>query len=255
MIDAHTHLERGPLTLEYVKEFVDSAIKNNIDTLHILDHTHRFIEFKPIYENYRFLHEQDNWLNGDNKFTDSIQDYIKLIEECKKISFPIEVKFGLEVCYQDAEKEKIKQLLSNYQYDFVIGSIHAVDYRIFDCSFSKEVLWNVLPVDEIYKKYFEQEYSLIESDLFTQIGHPDQIKMLDIYPSYDLTPYYEEFAVLAKEHNINVEANTGSHYRYGHSDIGLNKDFLDILKKYDCKIITASDAHSPEDVGKLINKL
>lgn len=46
-IDGHMHLENGPLTKEYVLQFVEEAQKKGIDEIQILDHTHRFIEFEP----------------------------------------------------------------------------------------------------------------------------------------------------------------------------------------------------------------
>ena len=52
-----------------------------------------------------------------------------------------------------------------------------------------------------------------------------------------------------------MENNTGIHYRYGHEDMGTNPVFLDILKSNGVKIMTASDAHKPEDVGKLIKEI
>lgn len=59
MIDGHMHLENGPLTKEYVLEFVEEAHKKGIDKIQILDHTHRFIEFEPIYMELKD-YEQDN---------------------------------------------------------------------------------------------------------------------------------------------------------------------------------------------------
>ena len=50
MIDGHMHLENGPLTKEYVYEFIDEAILKGIDEIQILDHTHRFKEFEKCYE-------------------------------------------------------------------------------------------------------------------------------------------------------------------------------------------------------------
>ena len=46
MIDAHTHLENGDLSVEYVCKFIDAAKEKGITHLQILDHTHRFFEFK-----------------------------------------------------------------------------------------------------------------------------------------------------------------------------------------------------------------
>ena len=50
MIDGHVHLERGPLRREYVEEFIEEAQRKGIDELQILDHTHRFREFRDMYE-------------------------------------------------------------------------------------------------------------------------------------------------------------------------------------------------------------
>ena len=43
--DNHVHLENGPLSKEYVEEFISQAVKMGVSELHILDHTHRFKEF------------------------------------------------------------------------------------------------------------------------------------------------------------------------------------------------------------------
>ncbi len=40
MIDAHTHLENGDLSIEYVHKFIDAAKEKGITHLQILDHTH-----------------------------------------------------------------------------------------------------------------------------------------------------------------------------------------------------------------------
>ena len=239
MIDAHTHLEKGPLTIDYVMRFVKQAKAKGIDTLHILDHSHRFVEFKPIYEKYRDFEVQDKWL--EPKFQNHLQDSINLKNEFQKLDVGIDVKFGLEICYQKDQNETIINILKDYNFDFLIGSVHAVDYRIYDCSFSKELLFDQYDVDDIYRKYYEEQFALIESDIFTQIGHPDQIKICGKYPSYYLTETYEKFAKLANEHHIIVENNTGSHYRYNHEDLGINKQFLDILKKNSCEMVTSSD--------------
>ena len=50
MIDGHMHLENGPLTVEYAMKFVDAGVKAGMDTIQILDHTHRFLEFQEMYE-------------------------------------------------------------------------------------------------------------------------------------------------------------------------------------------------------------
>ncbi len=46
MIDAHVHLEQGPYTEEWLMEFFDKAIERGITSLYLLEHSHRFKEFK-----------------------------------------------------------------------------------------------------------------------------------------------------------------------------------------------------------------
>lgn len=48
--DGHVHLENGPLSVDYVREFVNAAAQKGLKHLQILDHTHRFYEFAPMYE-------------------------------------------------------------------------------------------------------------------------------------------------------------------------------------------------------------
>ena len=100
MIDGHMHLENGPLTKEYVLEFVEEAHKKGIDKIQILDHTHRFIEFEPIYMELKDYEVQKTWLeNKKMKFKDHLADFVNLMEDVKAMDLPIKVTYGLEVCY------------------------------------------------------------------------------------------------------------------------------------------------------------
>lgn len=255
MIDGHMHLENGPLSVDYVMEFVNAGVKAGLDTIQILDHTHRFQEFAPIYTRLKEASPyQKEWL--DKKKLEPLQTYFDVIEQVKKMDLPLEVRFGLEVCYAPEDKEFLKELLAQYPYDFLIGSIHSIDGLLYDMnSFSREILWDKYDTNDIYKRYYEIMEDMICSDLFTQIGHPDQLKIFNYEPDYDLVPTYERLAELAKQHDVYMETNSGCYYRYHHADLGTNKEFMDILKRHGVKIMTASDAHQPKHVGMHIKEL
>ena len=253
MIDGHVHLENGPLTKDYVYEFINEAIKKDINELQILDHTHRFKEFEDVYKPYRINDAQKDWLNHDLR--NSIYEYIDLIEEMKKENLPIKVRFGLEVCFQQDEEEIIRNKCNIYPFDYLIGSVHAVDHIVYDSKWSLDELWNKYPVDEIYKKYYEEMYALVKSDIFTQLGHPDTIKMFNYYPSYDLYDCNVKLASLLNEHHMKVENNVGCYYRYHHKDMGLSDEILKVFKDNGCQMITVSDAHYPKDVGNYIKDI
>lgn len=255
MIDGHIHLENGELSVEYVMQFVQAAIHAGLDTIQILDHTHRFIEFQPLYEPLKKASSyQKEWF--EKKQLEPLQHYYDLIEEMKHMDLPIKVCFGLEVCYAPRDKAFLQDILGQYPYDFLIGSIHSIDGLLYDMNaFSREILWDKFDTNQIYQRYYEIMKDMIKSDLFTQIGHPDQLKIFHYEPDYDLSDTYEEIAILAKKHNVWMESNTGCYYRYHHEDLGTNDQFMEKLKKYNVNIIPASDAHIPEHVGMYIKEL
>lgn len=255
MIDGHIHLENGPLTKEYVLEFVEEAHKKGLTKIQILDHTHRFIEFEPIYTELKEYEVQKVWLeNKKMKFKDHVQDLVDLMKEVKSMDLPIEVTYGLEVCYVPSYEDYIREVLSKYQFDFIVGAIHSIDGILYDMGFSKELLWNQYDVNHIYKRYYELVCQLIESDLFTQLAHPDQVKLFEIYPTYDLKPTYEKIALLLNKHHMKAENNVGCYYRYKHPDMGLSEEILKLFKENNVQLITTSDAHKPSDVGSYIKE-
>ncbi len=50
------------------------------------------------------------------KFKDSLSSYVRLINEVKSEKTPIEVLFGLEVCYVPEYKDEIERILEPYQF-------------------------------------------------------------------------------------------------------------------------------------------
>ena len=95
MIDGHVHIERGPYTKEWMKQFVDQAKVMGITQLFIVEHTHRFEEFKELYESIfkepQISKEQTEWFYKTPKLT--LEDYIQFSEEMKRIDWGIELKF------------------------------------------------------------------------------------------------------------------------------------------------------------------
>lgn len=256
MIDGHMHLEYGTLSVDYILEFVDEAIKKGLSEIQILDHTHRFKEFESTYESLKKYPIQKEWLeNKKMKFHSTLDEYQQVIDEVRKLDLPITVKFGLEVCYVPECEDQLRDILKDTSFDFLVGAIHSIDGILYDMSFSKELLWDVYDTDYIYKRYYDLVFSLVKSDLFTQLAHPDTIKMFNYYPTYDLTETYVQLANLLNEHHMKAENNTGCYYRYHHKDMGLSDELLNIFKKYHVSMITASDAHKPSDVGTCINEV
>ena len=254
LIDGHMHLEYGPLSKEYVLEFVEAAKMKGLDEINILDHTHRFKEFRGCYRHLEIYPEQAGWLDSSTKFCNTLEEYEELIKEIKKMDLGINIRFGLEVCYTKDTEEQLRDILKNYHFDFLTGAVHSFNHILYDMPFSKKLLWDKYDVNDIYRDYYVAVMYCINSGLFDRLAHPDTIKMFDYYPDYDLMETYHNLAKALNRQGMLAENNTGCHYRYGHKDIGLSDEVLKVFKEEKTPLITASDAHHPEDVGSYIKE-
>lgn len=255
MIDAHVHIEKGPYTEEWIMEFVKVAQERGIHKLYLLEHSHRFKEFKCLYDlitvDSNCSKFQREWL--ENKCAVSLNEYKELIMKIRKIKLPIEVYFGLEICYFPEKEDFIKSITSDFSWDFLTGSIHWIDGWGFDHPKTKG-LWEDKDVDVVYSEYYELMIKLVESKIFSNLAHPDSIKCFDYYSDCDLSHLYKNLALSLKENNSNVEFSNGLLINYNHSELGMNKELLKILIDNKVNIVTASDAHRPEDVGMYIKE-
>lgn len=251
MIDTHIHIERGPYTQQWIQRFIDQALKMDIKEIYLLEHSHRFFEFEPLYRTAcEYSNYQKEWYNRKKQL--SIRQYETLITDMRKQSFPIKVKWGLEVCYFPENEQLIANLTRNFDFDFVIGSIHWIDGFGFD---HRPELWEGLDVDNLYKRYYELMIQLVSSNLFSGLAHPDSIKCFEYFPSYDLSNIY---LCLAKElvaHNMYAEQSGGLALNYNFPETGINQKMLSIFIQNGVELRTASDAHRPEDVGTNIIQL
>lgn len=255
MTDGHVHLERGPYTKEWMRQFVEQAKKKGITQLYIVEHTHRFKEFEEVYESIfkdeLVAKEQTEWFYKTPKLR--LEEYTGFIEAMKEEDWGIQIYYGLEVCYFPEKEEILKEKLKRYTWDFLIGSVHWIDGWGFDNSQTKWS-WEQKDKDTIYKRYYEIMIQLVESKLFNQLGHPDSIKCFGYYSSNDLKEVYERLASVLKQNKVATEFSGGLYINYGHKELGPNRGLLKSLLKHDVKIITVSDAHRPEDVGAYIKE-
>lgn len=253
MIDGHIHIERGEYTLEWIKKFTDRAIEKNIEEIWLLEHCYRFTEFMPMYDSVcKYSEYIDKWFHKKAGVKE-LNDYLELIEKVRETDFGVKVMFGLEVCYFKEYEEFVYDLTKYKDFDFLLGSVHFVDDFAFD---HKAEHWVGKDVDLIYARFFEASIELVKSNIFDGIAHPDSIKLFGHKTLYPLYEYYEELAKQLSNNNMYAEQNSGAHRRCPvTAELGMDKDMLDAMLRHSVKIVTASDAHEPCDVGDNIAQL
>lgn len=243
MKDLHIHIERGPYTIEWIEQFVNKAIKENLDEICLLEHSIRFKDFHPAFNeaaNYNLY--QRKWFEGKKKSAHTLDDYKTLVSQVRNKKYPIKVSFGLEICWFEQHQDLIYDLTSDGFFDYLLGSVHWIDNWTFN---QRKYQWIGKDFNKIYQRYFEMENTLVQSGLFNIIAHPDLITCHSLYPDYDLSDTYHNLCQNIKSHNVMLEMNTSK-------GIGVNKQFFDIAKAEDVQFSTGSDAHRVEDVGRNI---
>lgn len=230
-IDYHTHpLSHGedevkPFhNIELLMKFIRKAEEKGIEELGFSDHN-------------QFIYNY-NW--------DNLLD----VKENSDIS----LKFGLEMDYIPGKESEIKKTIKKNCFDYVIGSVHEIDGWIFDHPRYKDNYKN-WDIEDLYRAYFRNIESLIESDLFDIVGHLDLIKIFGYKISDSkLKQVVDPVLKIIKGHDIAVEINTN----------GLNKPVKEIYPSYkilkkmvdlNIPITFGSDAHRPKRVGENIKKV
>lgn len=253
MIDGHIHVEYGPYTLEWIDEFVKKAEEMDLTEIRLLEHNYMFPEFSPMYDSVRAASDFVNsWFERKAAYK-KLPEYLALIEEVRKRTYPVTIKFGLEVCYFEKWEDLIYTNTKDLGLDFLLGSMHFVGDFAFDHTAE---LWEGIDVDSTYQKYFEDSVKLADSGLFNGIGHPDTIKLFGHKPSFSLTEYYEKLAQALQRNGMYADQNSGAHRRCPDTaSLGMDPELIRILKAHHVPIITSSDAHKPEDVGDHIKEM
>ncbi len=190
-----------------------------------------------------------------------IAEYLAGIADCRaRYAGQLTIRAGVEMGEPHLFPEKAAAVLSQGDFDFVIGSAHYA--APLDPSSGIEGLrptWHSTyfeqPLDQAYKAYFQQVLSLAERGDFDVLGHIDLIKR-DArefgYP-YDGPGRYADLVRTALralvERGKGIEVNT-SPLSKGQPETCPSLEILRWYRELGGEILTmGSDAHRPEAVG------
>ena len=244
--DLHIHIERYDYTVETIEKFITKAEQMGLDEICLLEHSIRFKDFHPTFKEARKYNSyQQKWFDGKAKSARTLDEFKELATKIRQRNYPIKVNFGLEICWFEQHEDLIRELVNDNFFDYLLGSVHWIDNWTFN---QRKYQWLGRDVDEIYRRYFALQNSLVKSNIFDILAHPDLVTCHGIYPSYDLRDEYDTLCKNVKAHDMFLEMNTSK-------GLGINKEFFDAAVKNGVKFSTGSDAHTVEDVGRDIDKV
>jgi histidinol-phosphatase (PHP family) len=194
-LDFHLHTELSPDANVPIDEYARGAVERGIAELAITDHVD-FIEGAPAYGYATFERRERYVREAAERWADA----------------GVAIRFGVELTYDRAHEDDIREHLRTHRYDFTIGSVHAYADSPYD---SRNVAaWTsgkTLP--EIVAPYFGEVLAAIRSELFDTIGHLDVVKRYlvpHVLPSQlaDAPELYEPLLVALVETGTALEVNT-----------------------------------------------
>lgn len=226
MLDLHVHLlghNDREANVENIRAFLDRASKLGLREIGFADHDYYW--------------EQMNFL---------------LIREVAKEYAHLDVRIGLEAEYRPNEEGRIKHMLEQFPFDFVIGSVHEINKWAFDIP-EEEHMHHQKDPDALYSDYFNVVLSAAKSGLFTTIGHFDLIKVFGVRPKTDILVLADEALTAVSEQGLVLEVNTNGRYKPVH-EFYPEQRLMEEIQRRGIDFTLGSDAHSAEVVGRDIEE-
>ncbi|MGS0764107.1 histidinol-phosphatase HisJ family protein [Syntrophomonas curvata] len=164
--------------------------------------------------------------------------------------FPdINIRLGLEVDYIPGREEHIREISRQYDFDYLIGSIHFIEGWGFDHpDFSH--LFTGKDIDQIYRSYFNLVHRAIKSGLFDVVGHLDLIKIWGHRPrEHTVEHYVEPLLNSIKAADMVIEINSAG-LRKPVKEIYPAPEIIDLVFAKEIAVTLGSDAHHPSQLGE-----
>jgi histidinol-phosphatase (PHP family) len=244
---------------EYSKWWLDlylqEALNKGLKEVGIVDHLYRFKETRDYFRKYMDLESktigvrQLDWLN--KVMVRNFDEFITMIDSAKEEweRNGVTLRLGIEADYFAGGEKELSDLLSKYQFDYVIGSVHFYNGWGFDNPELQEK-FQEYDLVELYKNHFETVKKAARSGLFDIVAHLDNLKVFNYRPNEDLLiDSYKEVAQALVEMDVATEINPGLYYRYPVKEMCPSSRFIDILVDYGVLFTTSSDSHFPNDIG------
>jgi histidinol-phosphatase (PHP family) len=235
IVDYHMHLRNGSGEIAHetaaVDPFVDSARAAGVDEIGFTEHIYYFKETRSLwtvpYHVERCVYD--------------IEAYVSAVVAARGRGLP--VKLGLEVDYVPGREEETHELLAPYPWDYLLGSLHYIGELGVD---AEPRLVDAVGVEEAWRLYFDALAAAARSGLFDSLSHPDLVKIFGARAaSFNYEPVVEAIAAAG----VAVEVSTaGLHKPVG--ELYPNPEFLGACRARGVPITLASDAHSPDLVGR-----
>lgn len=206
-----------------------------------------------------FTNHQE-WISAAGGFYDYAmrntgwEKLISDIETARKQFPTLTIKLGCEIGHYPQYATEIIRFAGQYPFDYIIGSIHALEDKPIDIAPFFDTGNTALQIKRV-RQYFSAIKEMVDHAYFDCVGHLDITKKH--LTAHDVEEYQDliwDIAHSMKKNDIGFELNT-SGWRHPIKECYPSSDIIKILKNAGVRKVTiGSDSHSPGSVGQDIQK-
>lgn len=190
---------------------------------------------------------------------DEISDYISKIRSLDE-NTDVKLLAGLEVDYFEEAEREIESLISEYSFDFILGSTHFIGKYDVGSIRDTPLFFNGRSMVEATEEYFNIWCKAIESGLFDSMAHPDYWRRF-LHLCRENPVSFNEYGGVHEaidsliSYNIGVEVNSSGKRHDHHIQYPIS-EFLGAAHEAGLKKITlGSDSHSPVHLGYMLPEM
>lgn len=231
--DVHMHTSFSHDSESCPEEMIKGAIEKGLEVICFTDH-----------------YDKDYMGWGDESIFDPEEYFKVLVPLQEKYKTQIDVRIGVELGMQPHLGECFTALTKSYPFDFVIGSVHAVQ----GTDPAMGMLFDGRTDEEAYRAAFEETLEDIKKiEDFDVLGHLDYVvrygKEREKHYSYmKYADILDEILKMLVEHGKGLELNTAG-LKYGLPFAHPHPDILRRYRELGGEIITVgADGHKPEHI-------
>lgn len=235
--DLHTHHFRCGHADGTIRDYVEAGIAAGLQAIGISDHTPYFGE------------KEEQAFPGIAMGKSEIANYVEEVLELKKeYAGKIDVLLGIESDFFPEHFETYRKVLSNYPFDYIIGSVHSVGgVSIFNKNRWKKL--NEKQRIEVKEAYYRLIQDSARSGMFQVLGHIDAMK--GNFPAFSEIPaerVLDETLQVIAENGVAIEINTSGKTKLSGGWYPSDA-ILERAHHFGVDVTFGSDAHKPSRVG------
>lgn len=248
VVDYHVHTPFCGHAHGKMAEYVENAILTGMTEMGFSDHLGRYYLGKAQRKRYF------EWGMPER----DLERYFNDVMDLKALyADRIIIRFGLEVDYIEGAEHLVENIVNNYPFDYILGSIHCLP----------ALGWHHLSqyaksdIDKTYQWYFASARAAMRSGLFQSLAHLDFIWRYILWPESrwsELEAYISDLIAVSKKSTTDIEINANG-YIWSRANYAKGSDpfdlFLDHLSMQKARITLGSDAHAPQMVAKVFPEI